>query len=117
MKKVLITRKLRGAISILSSERMSDCTDLAYIMAIRKHKIKASTIYKIMSLMRYQWNGKRWFWRPFEMKIVRKVFVIASQFDEPIIKGMIARSTFGDKEGTPVKSPYSAMQGWYKDER
>ena len=91
MKTVPITQKLKAAIEVLGSERMADCTDEGFIAAIRARKIKPSTIYKIMSMMRYAWNPKRksWVWKPLQMKIVRRVFAIANKFDEPIVKKMM----------------------------
>jgi hypothetical protein len=87
IRKVIRTKKLMKAIEVLGGERMSDCSDEAFIVALQKGKIKTEQIYKTMQIMRYCWNPKRgyWQWRPFTMRSIQRLFAIVNKEDEPII--------------------------------
>ncbi len=62
MRKVIRAKKLMKAIEVLGGERMSDCTDEAFISGLQKGKVKVEQIYRIMATMKYQWSSKRGYW-------------------------------------------------------
>lgn len=89
--KVIRTKKLMKAIEVLGGERMSDCSDEAFISALQKGKVKVEQIYRIMATMKYQWSHKRgyWIWKPLHLRSVRRLFAIVNKEDEPIMARMM----------------------------
>ena len=83
MVNIRVTQKLKQAISVLADERFGDCSDDAFITAIRKGKLKPEQIYRAMSAMRYVWSAARgyWVWKPRHMKTVTRVLSIANKFE------------------------------------
>lgn len=83
MANIRVTQKLKQAISVLADERFGDCSDDAFVTAIRKGKLKPEQIYKAMSTMRYVWSPSRgyWVWKPRHMKVVTRVLSVANKFE------------------------------------
>jgi hypothetical protein len=87
MNNIRITKKLKEAIAILADERMADCSDEAFINALRKGKLKQEQIYKALATMRYTWDAKRnhWIWKPRHMKSIKRIFAIVRKIDDGIL--------------------------------
>lgn len=81
---VRITTKLKAAIQILSDEGMADSSDEAFVIALRKGKLKPQELYKVLASMRYTWNAKyqHWTWRPRHLKSVKRMFAIVRSIDD-----------------------------------
>jgi len=83
MVKIKTTKKLREAISILSGERHADCDSEAYFTALKRGKLNREELYKALASMSYKWNATngQWVWRPHQMKIIQRIFMIANAYD------------------------------------
>jgi hypothetical protein len=83
MATIRVTKKLKEAISVLADEQFGDCSDDAFVTAIRKGKLKPEQIYKAMSALRYVWRPGRgyWVWKPRHMRIVTRILAIANKFE------------------------------------
>jgi hypothetical protein len=84
MTNIRLTKKLKEAIVILSDEGKADTSDQAFVIALRKGKLKPQELYKAMSVMRYTWNAKylHWTWRPRHIKSVKRIFAIVRKIED-----------------------------------
>ena len=91
MENIKRTKKLMAAIEVLGDERMADCTEEAFVVALRKGKTNVEQIYRIMAMMGYRWKPKLgyWAWTPRRLLLVRRVFAIVNKEDEPIVARMM----------------------------
>lgn len=83
MRTIRLTAKLQSAIEILSDEHLADASEEAFMVALQKGKIKISTLYKILTMMRYKWStySKRWVWWPRQEMLVIKTFTAVQTLD------------------------------------
>jgi hypothetical protein len=86
MSEIRITRKLKESISVLADERNADCSDEAFVIALRKGKLKPQDVYKALAVMRYSWNAKRgyWIWKPRRLKSIKRVFSIVRKIEDSL---------------------------------
>lgn len=83
MRTIRLTDKLRAAIYTLSDEKLADASEEAFYAAVRKEKIKPDTLYKILTMMRYEFapKCKRWVWWPRNDPLVIKTFTAVQTLD------------------------------------